>query len=103
MFLAYDRGPFTSVGTIRGDGGYVNKTSEATVGSPQVGSAEAGGGGSGITAYDYVREIKVNSDRFDEVKIKFVANSVGYASVTEINYYDVRKYTQKNLQRYRTT
>ncbi len=103
VFLAYDRGPFTSVGTIRGDGGYVNKTSEATVGSPQVGSTEAGGGGSGITAYDYVREIKVNSDRFDEVKIKFVANSVGYASVTEINYYDVRKYTQKNLQRYRTT
>lgn len=101
--LAYDGGSFSEVGTIDGDGDYVSTAAATTIGSPQVGSAEVAGGGTGITAYDYIREFRIRSDRFDEVKVRIEATSVGYASVSEINFYDIKTYTQKNLRRFRTT
>lgn len=101
--LAYDNGSYTSIGTIDGDGDYVDTSTAHTVGSNTIGSAEIGGGGSGVTAYNYTKEFRVRSSRFDEVKIKIEALDVGYASVSEINFYDIKTYGQKNLLRYRTT
>ena len=102
VYLAYDGGNFVKVGEINGDAAYVAQAASTAVGSPQVGSAEIGGGGTGITAFDYIREFRVRSEKFERVKIKFVATSVGYASVSEINYYDIKLYGKKNLLRYRT-
>lgn len=101
--LAYDKATFVEVGTIDGNGSYVSSAAAVTIGSPQVGSTEVGGGGNGIEAFDYVREFRTRTDRFDEVKIRFEATNVGYASVSEINFYDIKTYGQKNLQRFRTT
>jgi len=100
--LAYDQGGFTQVGLIEGGADYVDSSS-VTVGSPQVGSLEVGGGGDGISAYNYTREFRVKSGRFREVKIRIEALSTGYASVSNINFYDIKTYGQKNIQRYRQT
>ena len=101
--LAYDNGDFEEVGTIDGDGSYVATSESTNVGSPQVGSLAVGGGGSGITARDYTREFRINSDYFDKVKVRIEATNVGYLSVTELNFYDIRTYGKKNLKRFRTT
>ena len=103
VLLSYDGGDFASVGTIDGDGSYVDSAPVATVGSPQVASLEVAGGGNGIEAFGYVREFRVRSTKFDNVKIRFQATDVGYASVSEINFYDIETYGQKNLTRYRQT
>lgn len=103
VYLSYDDANFVNVGTISGTGDYVSTTPTNVIGSPQVGESEIGGGGTGISAYDYTYEIRVRSPKFDRVKIKFMATDVGYASVSEINYYDIQLYGQKNLNRFRTT
>lgn len=103
VYLAYDRGGYVKLGDISGDGSYVDAGSSIVIGSVQVGKNELGGGGDGVEAFHYRREFRVRSDRFDEVKIKFVATKVGYASISTINYYDIKLYGQKNIQRYRTT
>jgi len=101
--LSYDDSDFTEVGTIVGSGDYVSTESTGSIASPQVGEMEIGGGSSGIEAFDYIKEIKINSQKFDKVKIRFEATEVGYASVSEINYYDIKTYGSKNLLRFRTT
>lgn len=103
VYLSYDRGSFTLLGEINGNGPYVDKSNAVTVGSPTIASTIVGGGSNGVTAFHYRREFRVRSDKFDEIKIKFVAKSVGYASVSTQDYYDIRVYDQKNLRRYRTT
>jgi len=101
--LAYDDGSFTTLGSILGTGDYVSTEASVLVGSPQVGSLEVGGGGGGIEAFEYTREFLVRSDRFDEVKIRFEAKNVGYASVSEFNFNDIKTYGQKNILKFRTT
>lgn len=101
--LAYDNGDFSSIGTVSGSGSYVDVSDSVAVGGPQVGSVELAGGGSGIEAYRYVREFRVRSTKFDEVKIRFSAANVGYASISDINFSDIRTYGQRNLTRHRQT
>lgn len=100
--ISYDGGAFSSLGSVEGTGDYVSASS-TSVGSTMVGSAEIGGGSSGTEAYDYVREFRVRSGRFDRAKLRFEATGVGYASVSELEYYDVTGYGQKNLKSFRTT
>ena len=99
--LAYDNGSFQEVGRVEGTGSYVSGDSGGIIGSSEVGSSEIGGGGSGISAFNYVRELSIRSGKFDEVKIRIEALDVGYASVSEIKYHDIKAHGQKNLLRYR--
>jgi len=103
VYLSYDGGGFNEVGEIDSAGSYVDKSAAVTVGSQVVGSSEVGGGSitSVVQAYNYTREFRVRSERFDRVKIRFVAQEAGYLSVSRIGYYDIKKYGQKNLKRYR--
>ena len=103
VYLSYDRGSFVKIGTVEGDGSYVDQSQAVTVGSNLVGKNEVGGGSDGTTAFHYKREFRVQSTKFDEVKIKFEATDVGYVSVSTIDYYDIKLYGQKNIRRYRTT
>lgn len=105
--LSFDGAPFVEVGSILGTGSYVSSSSDGAIGSSMVGSDEIGGGGSGASGYDYTREfhseLRDIMTRFEEVKIRIEALDVGYASVSEINYYDIKTYGQKNLLAYRQT
>ncbi len=105
--LSFNRGSFVEIGHILGTGSYVDLTTEALIGQSAVGSESVGGGSDGTPKYYYVREFHSEllnvMTRFDEVQIKIEAQNVGYASVTEISFYDIKTYGQKNLRRYRAT
>ena len=88
--LAYDDGDFVEVGTIEGDGSYVSVGQQVTIGPSTLGSKEIGGGGSGITASPYRREFRINTDKFEQVRVKFEALGVGFVSVSEYHFKDVR-------------
>lgn len=94
--LSYDGADFQSVGIIESDGAYVDTTETATLGSPQIGSGLVGGETS-VSAFPYIREFRVRSQRFDEVKIRFEALNTGYVSVSRIDWYDIKLYGQKNI------
>jgi len=101
--ISYDNGSWETLGTIDGTGSYVSSSGSTSVGVSMVGSKEVGGGGDGVDAKWYVREFRVRSGKYERAKIRFEATGVGYLSVSEIEFYDLKSYGQKNLKRYRTT
>ncbi len=90
VYLSYDNGDFVLVDTIDGDGSYVDQGQSVGVGSLVLGSNEIGGGGTGIEASPYRREFRINTPRFETVRVKFVATKVGYCSVSSFGFKDIR-------------
>lgn len=91
VYLSYDNADFVLVGTINGDGSYVDQNQAVSVGSLTLGASEVGGGGSGIEASPYMREFRVNTPRFEKVRVKFTATAVGYVSVSMFGFKDIRQ------------
>ena len=85
-----DNSAFVDIETISGGGSYVDKTQSIAVGAVTIGKKEVGGGGKGVSAYRYVREFDPGLDKFNLIKLRFEAMGLGYASVTEIHYKDIR-------------
>jgi len=101
VWLSLDRAPFVFIGTIEGSGSYVDRTSQALIGNEVIGKNPVGGGGDGAVAYNYLRELSVRQDKFDEAQIKFVATGIGYFSVSMYNYFDLKRMGQRIPRRYR--
>ncbi len=91
IYFSYDNGDFVKVGTIEGDASYVDQTNLIQIGSTTLGSTEVGGGGNGIEASPYRREFRVNTPRYEKIRVKFIATKVGYVSVSQFGFKDVRK------------
>lgn len=82
VYQSYDNDDYQLVGTIRGDGNYVDTANPYTIGSTAVGSAEIGGGGDGVTAYDYFHSFRVRTPKFYQRRIRFKATGTGYCSIS---------------------
>lgn len=91
IYFSYDNGDFVKVGTISGQGNYVDHTQRVTVGALTLGSTEVGGGGSGIEASPYWREMRVNTPRFGKLRVKYMATKVGYVSISQFGFKDIRQ------------
>jgi hypothetical protein len=91
VYFSYDNAPFVKVGTIDGDGSYVDQGQRILVGSNTLGSTEVGGGGDGIEASPYRREFRVNTPRYENIRVKFTATKVGYVSISDFGFKDIRK------------
>lgn len=99
VYLSYDEGPFVEVGVdathdyaIEGSGSYVDRSQSVAVGALTVGSSELGGGGSDgdVVAYHFRRSIRIASDIFEYVQIKIEGVGIGWLSVNEITFKDIR-------------
>lgn len=111
VYLSTDDGAFVKITDpnaedgsnefIRGDGSYVDRGQSIDVGAYTLGRGEVGGGGTGIVAYHYMRELKINQDKFYQIKLKFEASSIGYASITQQQWRDIRGKYQKLPSKYR--
>lgn len=101
VYAVTDNGSFTLLGTIEGDGSYVDTGNPVTVGSRMVGSAEIGGGGDGVTAFYYQTELRFLSSKFQASKLRFVPQGGGYLSIHEYLYIDIRTYSKKMPNKYR--
>ncbi|CAM5999299.1 unnamed protein product [Sphagnum balticum] len=90
-----DGSNYTYLFTINGNGSYVNQGSPVTIGSRMVGSNVVGGGnGSGplsdIVANEYELDIPIQSDLFEYISLQFQATAIGYVSVDNAGYKDIR-------------
>ena len=108
VYAALDNKTYTYLGNIVGTGAYVDKTQAVTIGALTLGRGEVGGGGGSINAYNYVREFKLGArgddtgiDKFEDIKLKFEATELGYASVSTINFQDIRLKNNKIPRKYR--
>lgn len=94
--LSYDGGQFSDVYTIRGDGAYVDTGIDTYIGGPTIGSKDIGGGGA-TTAHPFEVDFPINSDRFVYVRERSEALGVGYASINQMTFKDIRDKGRKNL------
>ena len=104
VYLANDRGAFSgTVGTIDGDGSYVDLGQQVHVGANVLGEVEIGGGSSSdLPAYHYIKQIKVNSDKFEVHQLKLEPTALGYFAFTKITFRDLRKKSKRLVSRYRS-
>lgn len=98
--VAYDNGAFQEVGTISGDGSYVDGGSPFLIGSDVVGSVLVGGEGAQV-AYQYLKEFKVNTPKFRKRVWKITPQGLGYLSLTMIHDVDLMLYAAKLPAKYR--
>ena len=100
VYLSLDEGAFVLVGTISGQGTYVDTANPVTIGSPTLGTNAIGGSGED-TAYHYERLFSVQVDKFETARIKYIATDLGFASVSTQKWWDVRPKGQKVPTQYR--
>lgn len=103
IYFSYDNGAFVKVGTISGQGTYVDRSTRVAIGSHTEGSTEIGGGGAGIEASPYEREFRVNTPIFEGYRVRFVATDVGYVSVSEYGEKDIRYKGRRIAPQYSST
>lgn len=101
VYASVDNGDFTLVDTLSGDGTYVDRGQAISVGSLTLGRFEIGGGGEGVTAFNYEKALRLNLDKFYQVKLKYEATGIGYVSVNKYRFYDIRLKGAKIVSKYR--
>jgi len=99
VYASYDKGAFVEIDTIDGAGSYVDGGQSIAIGATVLGKKEIGGG-STISAYNYWKLIKLNSDKFKTIKIKIIPQGLGWFDVSEITFHDIRKKQQKLPKKY---
>jgi hypothetical protein len=111
IMMSVERGPYVEVRSpsdvvanvhaIEGSGDYVDSSQSIDVGAYTLGRGEIGGGSAGISAYHYRRTFRIALDKFEYIMFKIEATGLGYLSVTEFTFADVRLKWGKIPQRYR--
>ena len=110
--VAVDGGAFVEIGSsddsdgnhtyaIEGTGSYIDTGNAVYIGGPTLGTRMIGGGSTGNFAYSYEREFKIQLDKFERILIKYEAVGVGYVSVSQQRYVDIRKKAKKPPAKYR--
>ena len=84
-----DEQDWEELGRIAGDSEYIQTGSETYYGADMYG-ADTYGTGDTVVASRYMREFKLGSGKFLRSKVRFRSESVGYLSVKQFIYKDVR-------------
>lgn len=98
IYFSFDNSNFVKVFTVQGSGTYVNTGNPTTVGSNTAGSQVVGGGsgvGPPVIAYPYEVEFLVGSDSFEYIQPMFQATGLGYVSIDQYTFKDIRWKTKK--------
>lgn len=102
IYVSYDDDAFALVGTIVGNGTYVDNQQSYTIGSQGIGTSVIGGETSTIDGSTYLAEIKISSPKFRKRKIKLKATGIGYISVNMIDDVNIRTFNQRLPSKYRS-
>lgn len=102
VYLSHDNSEFELVGTILGDGSYVDYTQLYTIGYNGIGTSIIGGESDLLDGAFYIAELKLSNPKFRKRKIKLVATGIGYVSVNLIDDIDIIKFLNKLPSKYRT-
>lgn len=99
VYANYDKSGEILIGTIRGDGSYVDSSASGLVGESQVGKITIGGEPTNASAY-FV-QLKVKTPKFRKRTITFKAIGIGYFDFNLLIDYNISKYANKIPSRFR--
>ena len=100
IYISYDDAGFQLVGTIRGDGNYVDYSAPQVIGGNMIGEDQIGGD-EAVTAYPYFLEIKPQMQKFRKRTLKIIATEVGYFDVDTVIDWDIQVFEQRLPKRFR--
>lgn len=91
VYASIDNGAFIEIAEVSGDESYVDSGNAVTIGSTVIGKKEIGGGSTG-EAYNYETVINLSRilDDFEYIQLKFEAQGLGYVSISEYQFRDIR-------------
>lgn len=101
VWASFDRGSFVFLDTIKGNGSYVDIGSDIGVGLRTLGSTILGSGDI-VTANHYLKDVAINTDKFESIQLKFVAKKLGYVSISMYSLKDLRWKGEKSQKKYIT-
>ena len=99
VYMDFDKSGEILIGTIRGDGSYVDASASGLIGESQVGRVTIGGEPS--NASPYFVQLKVRTPKFRKRTITFRATGIGYFDFELLIDYNISKYANKIPKRFR--
>lgn len=102
IYISYDKDTWTLVGTILGNGDYVDYSSNYSIGSSGIGTAEIGSEADTVPGNTFLASIKLSGTKFRKRTLKLVAGGIGYIAINLIDDFNIRVFQQKLPARYRT-
>jgi hypothetical protein len=100
VYADYDDAGYQLVGTIRGDGPYVDYSQSQVVGGHFMGQGQVGGDITS-TVYPYFTELKLKAPKFRKRTYKIVAEGIGYVDIDFIGDHDIMMFEDRLPKRYR--
>lgn len=100
VYLSYDDAGFELVGTIRGDGIYVDYLNQQSIGTNMIGDIQVGGDTNSYS-YPYFMEIKLKTPKFRKRTLKLLATGIGYFDCGSIMDKDILFFEQRIPSRFR--
>ena len=88
--ISYDNGEWVEIGTIAGNGQYVDRSTGTEYGLEFYGAGSYGSGES-VTGYEYMRRFKLSQDKFYQARVRFRTSSIGYLDLGMYRFDDIRK------------
>ena len=101
VYVSYDNDTHTLVGTILGNGSYVDTGTVYSIGTQGIGSSIIGGESS-INGSFYFAQLKLSGPKFRKRSIKLKATGIGYVSVNLIDDLKIIRFQDRLPSKYRT-
>ena len=101
VYASYDNDPYKRIGTVYGDAVYIDFNKQYTIGEDVLGDEVIGLVDSSRANY-YETELKVRTPKFRRCKLKYVPLGVGYMSILEQKFSDIRVKSHKIPKKYKT-
>jgi hypothetical protein len=100
VYLSFDDNSYQLVGTILGDGTYVDASNTFSIGSTMIGDGSIGGETT-ESIYNYYLQLKIKCPKFRSRSIKFVAKGFGFMSINKTTDFDVLSFEDRMPKKYR--
>jgi hypothetical protein len=100
VYVSYDDAGFQLVGTVRGNGSYVDNTQPQEIGVSIIGGPQVGGDVTS-TVFPYFLELKLKAPKFRKRKVKFIAKGIGYIDIEQMADGNITAFEPKLPKRFR--
>jgi hypothetical protein len=100
VLASYDNDDFQLIGAISGRGNYIDFGKSYLIGSSKVGEEAIGLGDSSKANY-YETEFKIHTPKFERVKLAIIPTGLGYLSIMEHKFIDIRIKANKLPKKYK--
>jgi hypothetical protein len=100
VLISYDNDDYRLVGTILGDGVYVDYSNPQSIGNNMIGTEQIGGADSDFS-YPFFMEIKLASPKFRKRTIKLKSIGIGYVDIDTMMDRDILIFEKRIPKRFR--